>query len=96
MPIKVWHQLRMTVVASQVSLPKDMQRAGPNDTASSSFPSILTGCSVGSQREGTLEKDMVVFGKGCGGGGEKEEEQWKTDRKRGPEESSKHGMSVYQ
>lgn len=36
------------------------------------------------------------FGEGCGEGGEKEEEQWKTDRKRGPEKSSKHEMSVYQ
>lgn len=85
MLIKVW----MTVVASQVSLPKDVQRASPNNTGSSSFSSILTECSVGSRREG-------AFGKGCGGGGEKEEEQLKIDRKRGPEKSSKHEMSMYQ
>lgn len=36
------------------------------------------------------------FGKGCGGGGEKGEEQWKTGRKRGSEGSSKHEMSGYQ
>lgn len=72
---------------------KDIQRASPNDTESSS---ILTGCSVGSWREGTLEKDVVVFGKRCGGGGGKEEEQRKTDRKKGPEKSSKHEMSEYQ
>lgn len=33
---------------------------------------------------------------GCSGGGEEEEEQWKTEGKTGPEKRSKHVMSVYQ
>lgn len=35
-----------------------------------------------------MEKDVVQVGR--------KEEQWKTDRKRGPEKSSKHEMSMYQ
>lgn len=58
---------------SQISLPKDIQRAGPSHTGSSSFHSILTGCSVEPWREDTQEKARRMWWRWGGRGGAMED-----------------------